>query len=66
MDTTNSRHDWERVRFVPPSGAQNAYYGKRCRTCGVRTYPFGDVFRWRYPDGRLHESVTVDEPNCHR
>lgn len=55
-------HDWQRVRFVPKMG--EPYFGRHCRSCGLRTYLFGRLTRWRYPDGRVHDTATIDEPTC--
>ncbi len=55
-------HNWIRVRFIPKTGAP--YYGRKCTKCGLRTYTFGKLIRWRYPDGRVHDTATLDEPEC--
>lgn len=65
----STKHDFEPVRFVSASGVKprpvsSGINGKRCRKCGVRVYPFYDAIRWRYPDGRVHDLRTVDEPYC--
>lgn len=61
---TTTKHIWQRVRFVPPSGEQNAYFGRKCTECGVKVYTFDRFIRWRYPDGTVHDSTTVDETHC--
>lgn len=58
------RHEWIKVRFVPPSGEQNAYFGRKCKKCGVRVYPFGRLTRWKETDGTVHDHATLDETSC--
>jgi hypothetical protein len=60
-----SKHNWIKVRFIPPSGERNAYYGKACRYCGVRVYQFGRLTRWRWPNGQVADFATIDEIDCH-
>jgi hypothetical protein len=64
MINKHNDHVWKAVRFIPPSGRANAYNGHKCICCGVRRYPFGNVTRWKYPDGRVHDSTTVSETAC--
>ncbi len=60
---TAPRHDWQHVTFTK-DGKPTGRTGKRCRACGVVKYHFHGMIRWRYADGRVHESSTVDETTC--
>lgn len=55
-------HDWYRVKLIPPSG--RAYYGRKCRKCELLTYAHGRLTRWRYRDGRVADTQTIDAPSC--
>ncbi len=57
-------HTWIKVKFIPPSGAQNAYFGRKCSKCGLKCYSIGRLTRWKYADGRVHDTATLDEPSC--
>ena len=65
MTTSLAGHEWQRVRFVPPSGPENAYYGRKCLRCGLKTYSWGRLTRWKYADGQVFDTATIDEPTCH-
>ncbi len=54
------KHIWKKINPVQ----KEARMSKQCSCCGVKKYNFYDDIRFLYPDGRLHSSRTVDEPEC--
>jgi hypothetical protein len=56
------KHVWRYVAAKTPSGKTRTV--RKCEVCAVVTYPHYGATRWVYPDGRCHQSNTVDQTSC--
>ena len=60
---TPARHEWIKVKARTPSGKTRIV--RQCKKCKLLTYSVGKLTGWKYADGHVAETATIDEPSCH-
>lgn len=55
-------HDWQYVPARTPSGKTRMV--RQCSVCKLITYSQGRLSVWKYADGRIAETATVEAPSC--